>query len=1406
MVAVVVAMAIPVFVHRWGRLVTDTKVDLMVEPARFMARTLHIWDQSGFFGQVQNQAIGYLFPMGPLFLYGDIANLPAWVTLRIFLLLLVGLAFWGTVRLADALSIGRPWSRLVAGAMYAFCPTFLIMWGQTSAAIFGGVALPWIMLPLVRAKTHQHVSGVALRSAVFVVLTGGINATVTLAALGLPVSFLLIGRRGKQWFRLSWWWGCGMILGILWWALPLVFQGKYGFNFLPYTERARLTANAMSATDLLRGSTNWLSYLGLGHPWTRSGWTIGHTPYVVGATTVVGTLGLVGLMRPTMPHRAWLGGSMAAAGVFMGMGYAGAAGGVAGPTFQLILDGPLTLARNLYKFDPTFRLCLMLGLAHLLGEWRPTRKSRLRIGAATMVVVMGGALFPLLTGRFLPEGTYSGIPYYWYQAADFVTEHQDEGRALLVPTSAFGEYTWGRTMDDPFQPLLDAPWSARTLVPLGGDGSIRYMDTIEDVLVTGRGNPGLSEMLAQGGVRYIIARNDLDWRRVRTARPSVVRRALEESGLEKVASFGRVSEVVGLPEPIMDFGIALEEAKYGALEVWQSQVSTGKTSSVALDSLLVVTGGPEATLPLAERGLLQDRAFVTPEQISPQGLDPLAPPRATFEDGLPMAADWPLVLTDAQRRVNQQFGLVRDSKSYTLAPDENAPGTLLTQQYGFPDARIQATADQRGISAISASSYGSVLLELPELQPAAAIDGDTDTAWVADTWTELDPWLRLDLVEPRQVPYIDIVALADGPWRALITAITVTTDTGSIRHEVEDIEQVQRLSAPSGLTESVTLQLEVVPPFESAAGAGLREVTIPDLVAPRLVRSPDWTAGLHAEGTNPAPFVVLDRQHVNPYHLLRRDIEPILRRSFRLDQAATYTVNATVLPIAGSGLEAVIREEGMLRAQASSHWSDLPDTEVGRMFDNDPRTVWVARPSEPPKLPTAQQPEEETPSLDESPLAPVPIGFDPNPTIELSWDGERTLSELRITASESVGSPPTVVLVSSPAGTRRVELDANLWSEFTPLTTDRVTLTFPELDVRSIVDPETGEVFTVPVGFAELEIPALSDLVPPRMDGDRELTLPCGQGPQLEIDGRLVDTTLTALVGDLVALRPTELELCDGGTLQLPAGDHTVMGGRNDAFVVTSMTLRPGELAPASAPRAVIETGTWTPAERQVLVGPGPASVLIVHEAFNIGWTASLGDQPLTPIMINAWQQGFLVPAGGDVAMVDLVFAADASFRMGFAVGAMAFVGLFLLTALMSRRRARKPVNWTPWRGLSLLPAAGVGFMVGVLLSPIAGPIAGLGVLVLARRPRAAAWIVLSCALGAGLIATVAAPNAQPQIAAGTFSAPAQMLTAIAMAIAAGISIGRTGRTSDLATAAEIDTDTSTEAPSTPRRWGRKER
>src|SRR3954453_22555945 len=102
-----------------GRIVPETKLDVLVDPYRFLGRALSAWDPSAAFGRVQNQAVGYVFPMGAWTSLGRLLHLPPWLTQRGWIALVILAGFFGAHRLARAIGIGSPLGRLTAAWAYA---------------------------------------------------------------------------------------------------------------------------------------------------------------------------------------------------------------------------------------------------------------------------------------------------------------------------------------------------------------------------------------------------------------------------------------------------------------------------------------------------------------------------------------------------------------------------------------------------------------------------------------------------------------------------------------------------------------------------------------------------------------------------------------------------------------------------------------------------------------------------------------------------------------------------------------------------------------------------------------------------------------------------------------------------------------------------------------------------------------------------------------------------------------------------------------------------------------------------------------------------------------------------------------------------------------------------------------
>ncbi|MFZ5869598.1 MAG: alpha-(1-_3)-arabinofuranosyltransferase domain-containing protein, partial [Actinomycetota bacterium] len=196
------ALAALVVLPGAGRTTFDTKLDLVVDPVGFLARALSVWNPQSGLGELQNQAVGYLFPIGPFFAAGQLAGVPPWLVQRSWQALLLVGAYAGARRLIGRLGVSAGWAGWLGALAYATGPRMLTTLGPLSAEALAVTMLPWILLPLVPGRTARPPWRAAARSALGVLLLGGANATVTLAVLPLPALWLATRRPGPARRRL----------------------------------------------------------------------------------------------------------------------------------------------------------------------------------------------------------------------------------------------------------------------------------------------------------------------------------------------------------------------------------------------------------------------------------------------------------------------------------------------------------------------------------------------------------------------------------------------------------------------------------------------------------------------------------------------------------------------------------------------------------------------------------------------------------------------------------------------------------------------------------------------------------------------------------------------------------------------------------------------------------------------------------------------------------------------------------------------------------------------------------------------------------------------------------------------------------------------------------------------------
>jgi arabinofuranan 3-O-arabinosyltransferase len=1271
-----------------GRTAFDTKLDLTEAPGAFLSRSLHLWNPQAGFGELQNQAYGYLFPMGPFFWVGHQLAVPAWLTQGVWTALLLSTALLGIRALLSRLEVGTPGTRLLAAAAYALAPRMLTVLGPISAEALPVALLPWAILPLLGALDgRRSARRAAALSGVAILLMGGVNASLVLAVLPIPVLWILLGpathyvRAARA--RLLAWWAAACACACAWWIVPLLLLGRYGGAFLDRIESAANTTAPLAAGEVLRGTTHWVAHItDAGEPWWPAGWWLVTSPVAVIVTWGLALLGAAGLLSRALPARRALLTMLVVGLVALAAGYTGPFANPYAGAVREALDGPLAPFRNVHKFDPLVRLPFAVGLAHVVailvsrasnGRLRSVTVHRAPSAARPLMaravfaiasVLVGASALPLLTG-LRPGPYWSAMPAYWQQAADFVADSPPGTRTLLLPASGFGRFTWGRTIDEPMQALSRSPWVVRNQVPFGADEAVRMLDAVDEVIGSGRGSPALAAYLARAGISRVLVRNDLDWRRTGAPRPSVVHQALDRSpGLSRVASFGPVFR----PPDRNDLLVISSDLDppYPAIEVFEIEHTVSVARAVAVDSARVVTGGAEGVLRALEQSVLAPRAPTL-------GVDR-------------RHVDGPDVVTDLPRRRERNMGRVHDAAGETLT--EEVPWRLPRRTHDLASRDPLVIAEWRGVRKVRASSSRSYADSLGAVRsdrsPAAAVDGDEASYWQSAALSgPIGQWLEVELAAATEVPRVELGFVRDLAVGPAIARVRVTTDSGTVETPVGEDGSVVVIPS-AGRTRSVRVTVTAVAGSVGQGDVGVREFSIAgvQIERPLVVPAPVTadTAMALGQGERPRATCVLVVLAHRCDSAMARGTEEMtgLDRVVTLEGPGRWRIRATALAQADPAVQELLQPLlGGVTAVASSTLGGDAAVGAGRLVDGNLATSWVADPT------------------------------DAHPTVTLHWQGRRSIDRIVLrTAEHPVASRPLRIRLESDDGSRELDVSAG-GATFAPLSVNELSIRF--VSTSNLLSLEPGSALRqVAVGVAEVEIPALSALIR-RPDPDGPTGSVCGFGPPIVVDGQLTPTRAEGRIRDVLDGLPLDVVPCGAATVNLGVGTHRIRFQSTRQFLPMTLTLVPEQHSSPAVEERLVAARLWGAVARDIEVASGAESLLVVPENVNTGWQATLDGRRLRATTVDGWQQAWVVPAGSG-GLVRLRYTPDRVFRRGLFGGALCGVVLVLTAAIPERRRDPRRVG-APTDQRSPQPAAWVALVStsilgGLVTSGVMGAVA----------------------------------------------------------------------------------------------------
>jgi arabinofuranan 3-O-arabinosyltransferase len=1278
-----------------GRTTYDTRVELTERPAAFLAETFRLWHPEANFGEIQNQAYGYLFPQGPFFLMADQLGLADWVTQRLWSALLVIVACEGARRVARALGLD-PGPALVAGVVFGMSPRLLGTVSVISAESLPGAVMPWVLLPvLLTLRGRLSPFRGAVLSGAAVVCMGGVNAVENIAVLPLPALFVAWGvLRGLAPRRFLAQWLSAVGVASLWWLVPLVVVGPFSPPFYEYVESARNTTGIVGFSEAVRGSSHWVAYLLVGdRPWWPAAYQLVTDPLLVIVSAAIAAVGLAGVMRLRSDVRTPLLLSVLVGMSALTLAHGGPAGSPISEAVVQALDGSLQIFRNVHKVDPIVRLPLAIGFAHavvLLADQlvrsRPglaSHRAVLLAVPACLALVLGQ---PYLSNEARTPG-WTDLPGAWQETQAYLAEHADDSYTLVVPGSAFALQDWGWTLEEPLLALDADGRVARTQVPLVPGQSIRFLSGLDRLVSGGRATEALGEQLARAGIGHVVVRRDLEESLTGSANPGGAAVSLQAAGLASVAGFGRSPE-----------GDA-------AVEVYEVREPAPLARTVPIGDVLTVSGAPESILALQDEGL-----------TGPDGATVLA-----GEDGWDAPVD---IVTDTLQRRERAFGSINEALSSVLGADEAYRVPRAAHDFPAAPGGTPVVASYDGLTSLTASSsrgyadtYGPVL---PQEGPYSAVDADPATRWVSSPASRPEQqWLRLDFDDVREVDRVTVRPVVGDPSLAPIAQVEVRAGDERRLLTMNPTGATVTASFDGVQARSVEVRVREVVGGVDRGSVALTEVAVDGVTPTRsLVVPGSLTAQsallLQADPGARACTATLEAPRCDVLRI-RASEEP--QGMSRVVEAAEDTELALSGSVVARGTRsaALLLEPILAPAQvgATSIYGSDPRVSSRFLSDGNRTTAWLSDPR------------------------------DTLPTVLLRWPRARVVSGIRIRTVGGVAHAPAQVIVRVGSQQREYAVPGDSLLRIPPVRTDQLELAFP-----------TGGAGDY-VRISELRVLGQPMRVP--FDPATPFTIRCGFGPNLFVDGHRILTRVRGTMGDIVTGTPVSFRSCGtgGGQPEVPlvTGSHEITTEPSGEFEVVRLVGRPttGPLASSAATTGrPVETVTWGSASRSVDVAAGPEAVLAVAENFNPAWRATVDGRVLEPVRVDGWQQGWIVPEGSSESHVVMRFVVQPVYTAGLLAslgisGLLAFagVGLLLLQAVGRRRRAFDPpllgegidelALWPPSPGWRRAGASGLCVLVVLLL----GAVSAVSMAVVAVARGARSWVVAAAAAAMVLVSGI---------------------------------------------------------------------
>ncbi len=935
---------------------------------------------------------------------------------------------------------------------------------------------------------------------------------------------------------------------------------------------------------------------------------------------------------------------------------------------------------------------LILGTSVLLGVGVVALARRLpRLSRPVAVVAVGLVIANLpatWVGQMVDRNLRrdEDLPRYWEDAARFVDGRDDGTRVLELPGSDFAAYRWGNTVDPITPGLIDRPYAARELIPLGTPVSANLVNAVDRPLQEGTFDPeALGPLARLIGVGDVLLRSDLEYERFRTPRPETTWALLRSvPGLGDPVGFGEPVENQPREElPLLD---EIELATDQDLEdpppvaVFPVEDAAPIVRALPTEHPIVVAGDGDGLVAATAAGVIDpDRAILYSAGLL--GDDDTE----MFDTALADGAD--IVVTDSNRRRARRWGAIRENEGYTEMAGEQA------LEHDVGDARLDVfptagddsftVAVQRGGATVQASAYGNPVSYTPGDRAFFAVDGDPRTAWKVGAFSEVEgEYLRLTTDEPVTADHVGLTQPLSSDINRWITEVELRFDGGNpVRVDLTEASRTepgQVVDFPERTFSE--LEIEILgdtigyrPKLAGVSAVGFSEIDLEGIRLEELIRPPvDVVDAAGEELMGHRLTHVLQRQRTNPAEPVRVDEEPAMarlldvpgEREFELSGEARLSAQAPD-PLVDRILGLPGAAEGGVTARSSEHLAGSLASRASSALDGDPVTAWT-----------------------------TPFNDLRGQFMDVRLSGEVTVDHLDLQIrADGRHSVPTLLRLRAGDETRDLHIPRldpgrrpgavqEVRIAFRPLESDAFRLTILAVDRRTTTDWYSGGPAVLPVAIAEMGLPGVVGSPPVEQVGDR-----C-HDDLLTVDGEAVPIRFQGSTADAEARLPLAIEACGGPVAAAGPTALVAAEGRDTGFDLDALVLSSGpggEAVPAGVTGTVPEPPEIDVEAPRLLQYDAMADTdepfwLAVGQSYGPEWAATVeGGEILGHEIVSGFANGWYVQPDGDGPVaVSVTWPPQRSVWIAIVVSILALLACAAALVWDPRRRVGEPRGPVP--------------------------------------------------------------------------------------------------------------------------------